>query len=88
MVELNSLKDDFHDQIYLKLKDKVEKLKRKRIEKETQIKSITKQQIPDKRKQLKEIVKKEQKLYLWDWSIVPDLGPRFENFVASQLLKY
>lgn len=33
-------------------------------------------------------VKKEQKLYLWDWSMVPDPGPRFENFVASQLLKY
>ncbi len=33
-------------------------------------------------------VKKEQKLYLWDWSTVPDPGPRFENFVASQLLKY
>ena len=33
-------------------------------------------------------MKKEQKLYLWDWSIVPDPGPRFENFVASQLLKY
>jgi predicted AAA+ superfamily ATPase len=33
-------------------------------------------------------VKKEQKLYLWDWSIVSDPGPRFENFVASQLLKY
>ena len=33
-------------------------------------------------------VKKEQKMYLWDWSIVPDPGPRFENFVASQLLKY
>jgi len=33
-------------------------------------------------------VKKEQKLYLLDWSIVPGPGPRFENFVASQLLKY
>jgi uncharacterized protein len=33
-------------------------------------------------------VKKEQKLYLWDWSIIPDSGPRFENFVASHLLKY
>ncbi len=32
-------------------------------------------------------VKKEQKLYLWDWSIVPDSGPRFENFIASHLLK-
>ena len=33
-------------------------------------------------------VKKEQKLYLWDWSLIPDPGARFENFVASQLLKY
>lgn len=33
-------------------------------------------------------VKKEQKAYLWDWSAVTDPGPRFENLVASQLLKY
>jgi len=33
-------------------------------------------------------VKKEQKLYLWDWSVIHDSGPRFENFIASQLLKY
>jgi len=33
-------------------------------------------------------VKKAQKLYLWDWSMVPEPGPRFENLVASQLLKY
>jgi predicted AAA+ superfamily ATPase len=33
-------------------------------------------------------VKKEQKLYLWDWSAVADPGPRFENFIAAQLLKY
>ena len=33
-------------------------------------------------------VKKEQKLFLWDWSHVPDEGNRFENLVASQLLKY
>ena len=33
-------------------------------------------------------VKKEQKLYLWDWSLVPEPGPRFENFIASSLLKY
>jgi uncharacterized protein len=32
-------------------------------------------------------VKKEQKLYLWDWSEVPDPGARFENLVASHLLK-
>lgn len=33
-------------------------------------------------------VKKSQKLYLWDWSMVPEAGPRLENLVASQLLKY
>ena len=33
-------------------------------------------------------VKKEQKLYLWDWSLVQDPGPRFENMVAGHLLKY
>ncbi len=33
-------------------------------------------------------LKKQQKLYLWDWSMVPDPGPRFENLVASQLLKF
>ncbi len=33
-------------------------------------------------------VKKEQKLYLWDWSLVSSDGERFENLVACQLLKY
>jgi len=33
-------------------------------------------------------VKKEKKLYLWDWSEVVDPGARFENLVACQLLKY
>jgi predicted AAA+ superfamily ATPase len=33
-------------------------------------------------------VKKEKKLYLWDWSLIADPGARFENFVASHLLKY
>ncbi len=33
-------------------------------------------------------LKKEQKLYLWDWSEVENEGARFENLVASQLLKY
>jgi uncharacterized protein len=33
-------------------------------------------------------VKKEQKLYLWDWSQVEDPGARFENMVASHLLKF
>ena len=33
-------------------------------------------------------VKKETKLYFWDWSQVPGKGERFENLVACQLLKY
>ncbi|MBT4762781.1 MAG: ATP-binding protein [Bdellovibrionaceae bacterium] len=33
-------------------------------------------------------VKKERKLYLWDWSSCEDEGSRFENIVASHLLKY
>ncbi len=30
---------------------------------------------------------KEPKYYLWDWSLVPDPGARYENFIASHLLK-
>jgi uncharacterized protein len=33
-------------------------------------------------------VKKERKLYLWDWSAVPDAGARLENMVACHLLKF
>jgi predicted AAA+ superfamily ATPase len=33
-------------------------------------------------------VRKEKKLYFWDWSRVPEHGTRFENLVASHLLKY
>jgi predicted AAA+ superfamily ATPase len=33
-------------------------------------------------------VKKEQKLYLWDWSVINDPGAKWENLVASQLLKF
>lgn len=33
-------------------------------------------------------VKKEKKLYLWDWSQVHEAGPRFENMMAAHLLKY
>ncbi len=32
-------------------------------------------------------LRKEPKLYLWDWSQVKDEGRRFENLVASHLLK-
>ncbi len=34
------------------------------------------------------LVKKAHRIYFWDWSFVPDPGARFENFVASHLLKY
>jgi uncharacterized protein len=33
-------------------------------------------------------VKKERKHYHYDWSVVPDPGARFENLVASHLLKW
>lgn len=33
-------------------------------------------------------VRKERKLYFWDWSRVQDPGARFENMVAGHLLKY
>lgn len=33
-------------------------------------------------------VKKSNKLYLWDWAQVENSGARFENMVASHLLKY
>lgn len=33
-------------------------------------------------------LKKEAKLYLWDWSEIPDEAARFENLIASHLLKF
>ena len=33
-------------------------------------------------------IKKSPKLYLWDWSEVPDEAARFENLIASHLLKF
>lgn len=33
-------------------------------------------------------VRKEQKLYLWDWARVPGEGPRLENLVMSHLLRF
>jgi predicted AAA+ superfamily ATPase len=34
------------------------------------------------------VVKKERKLYLWDWSVCAEEAARFENLVAANLLKY
>lgn len=38
-------------------------------------------------KNISRSLKKESKIYLWDWSEVKDEGARFENMVASHLLK-
>ncbi|HEY3245107.1 MAG TPA: AAA family ATPase [Phycisphaerae bacterium] len=39
------------------------------------------------RRRITRSLTKEQKLYLWDWSAVADEAARFENMVASHLLK-
>lgn len=39
-------------------------------------------------KSIPRALKKEGKLYLWDWSEVTDPGAQFENLIASHLLKY
>ena len=33
-------------------------------------------------------LKKEPKLYLWDWSEIEDEAARFENLIVSHLLKF
>lgn len=33
-------------------------------------------------------VRKEKKLYLWDWALLKQTGPKLENLVASHLLKF
>jgi predicted AAA+ superfamily ATPase len=33
-------------------------------------------------------LRKERKLYLWDWSALEDPGVRFENVIAGHLLKF
>jgi hypothetical protein len=33
------------------------------------------------------LVKKTQRMFLWDWSALENPGAQFENFVASHLLK-
>lgn len=43
--------------------------------------------VPPYHRRLARALKKESKYYLWDWSEVQERGPRFENLVASHLLK-
>jgi len=38
-------------------------------------------------RKLQRALRKAKKVYFWDWSEIPDQGPRFENLVAAHLLK-
>lgn len=44
-------------------------------------------QIKPYTKKINRALHKPAKLYLWDWSQIVEAGPRFENLVASHLLK-
>lgn len=44
--------------------------------------------VPPYHRRLERALKKESKYYLWDWSAATDDGARFENMMASHLLKY
>ncbi len=44
--------------------------------------------VPPYHRRIERALKKESKYYLWDWSSVPNEGARFENLVASHLLKF
>lgn len=38
-------------------------------------------------KNIPKSLRKQPKVYLWDWSVIEDPGQRFENFIASHLKK-
>ncbi|MCD4708049.1 MAG: ATP-binding protein [Candidatus Sabulitectum sp.] len=44
--------------------------------------------VPPYHKSLHRALRKESKYYLWDWSVLNDPGSRFENLIASHLLKF
>ena len=44
--------------------------------------------LPSYQSRLIASVRKEKKLYLWDWTEIKDDGPRWENLTASHLLKF
>ena len=44
--------------------------------------------LPPYHKNLKRSLTKEKKVYFWDWSPLKEPGTKFENLVASHLLKY
>lgn len=44
--------------------------------------------IPPYHRRIDRALKKEAKYYLWDWTEISDEGARFENLIASHLLKF
>lgn len=44
--------------------------------------------IPPYHRRIDRALKKEAKYYLWDWTEIVDEGARFENLIASHLLKF
>jgi hypothetical protein len=44
--------------------------------------------VPPYHHRLERALKKESKYYLWDWSEIMDEGAKFENFMASHLMKF
>ncbi len=44
--------------------------------------------VPPYHKSLHRALRKESKYYLWDWSVIEEPGKRFENLIASHLLKF
>lgn len=45
-------------------------------------------ELPAYSKKINRAIKKEKKIYFHDWSLVPDEGRRFENYVACELLSW
>ena len=45
-------------------------------------------QVPPYHRRIERAIKKAAKYYLWDWSEIDYEGPRFENMIASHLLKF
>ena len=44
--------------------------------------------VPPYHRRIDRALKKEAKYYLWDWTEIADEGARFENLIASHLLKF
>ena len=59
---LTAKKTDFDEITFRKYKNRVDKLKAKKVQIDTQISNLIKEQIPDKKKLLREIKQKEKKL--------------------------